>query len=84
MTFAEHILAWSGYIDEFYSQFSMHRRTAYEIYLSRPKPKGYHTKSLQQFMPLPIDEDYKPSRPLKVVKEIHSAFLNKLNAQKQK
>lgn len=82
MTFAEHIFAWSGYLDHFYSEFSMHRRTAYEIYLSRPKAKGHTPKTIQQFMPLPSDSDYRPARSTKIVKEIHSAFLEKLNSEK--
>ena len=82
MTYAEHILTWTGYLDSFYSEFSMHRRTAYEIYLSRPKAKGQTIKSIQHFMPLPIDEDYVPRKPKHIVKEIHSAFLQKLNSEK--
>lgn len=81
MTFAEHLAAYKGYQDEVYIQFSMHRRTAYEIYLSRPKPKGVTNVSIQRFMPLPIDKNAK-NYSLKRIREVHKIMLDKLAKEK--
>ena len=81
MTYAEHLLAYKGYHDENYLFFSMHRRTAYEVYLSRPKPKGYTNLTIQRFMPLPIDK-IAHSVSLKTIRVVHSLMLEKLVKEK--
>jgi len=82
MTYFDHVLAMKGYNDEVYMSFSMHRRTAYEIYLSRPKAKGTTKLTIQKFMPLPIDSDYSVSKSIETIKIVHSLMLEKLNREK--
>lgn len=81
MTFAEHLVAYKGYQDEVYIKFSMHRRTAYEMYLSRPKAKGSVNVSIQRFMPLPIDKNAK-GYSLDKIRKVHKIMLDKLAKEK--
>ena len=57
MTFAEYVLAVIGKERQFYSDFSKHRLTAYQVYLSIPEGKGKNKKPIWQFFPLPTDEN---------------------------
>jgi hypothetical protein len=81
MTLAEFMLAWKGYEDDNFVQASMHRRTAYEMYLNRPRSKGSMPITIERFMPLPTDS-LRQYRSTGKTKAIHSAFLEKLRKEK--
>ena len=81
MTYAEHVLAYWGYEEAYYMDFVKHRRTAYEIYLSRPKKRGATLLTIQRFMPLPTDRR-NPGQSLKRIREVHAVMLEKLRNEK--
>lgn len=83
MTLAEHSLAMLGHETNFIFHAAMHRRTAYEIYLSVPKKKGTIPVSLERFMPLPIDAKRKVSVSAEHIKNATALMLKRLENEKR-
>lgn len=77
MTFQEHILAMLGHEEAVYLELSMHRRTAYEVYLSRPKGKSESILTIQKFMPIPTDKK-NINDSLKKIREVHKLMLERV------
>ena len=82
MTFAEHILMVIGKERAFYQDFSKHRLTAYQVYMSIPTGKGSVKKSLENYFPLPTD--IKKSFNLDHLSKVRELGLQRLRAEKAK
>jgi hypothetical protein len=81
MTFAEHLLMMVGKQRAFYQDFSKHRLTAYQVYMSIPTGKGSVKKSIENYFPLPTD--IKRSFDLDQLTKVREIAIQQIKARKK-
>jgi hypothetical protein len=75
MTFAETILTMRGHQISQSREWEKYRLVAYQVYTSIPKKSS--NKSIQEYFPLPTDQNGKKLNP-EMVKARRQAFLDKM------